>query len=97
MRREIAEGEEIPRFYRVATRDYARRLAICYPFPFHLLINWADRLYWRIALTREGKRRQVWDEGFHQGRDMQYEDSQRQIERLQSHLLASFNEKRAAK
>jgi len=68
-------GEEIPRWYGLAWRDYNRDVGICYPMPLHFIFGWA-RLLWlwfrfHSVPTRWDTIRQAYEAGHIAGR--QYE------------------------
>ena len=72
----ISQGEEIPRGYGIAYRDYVRDIAICYP----IIINWIvwifRELYIRISITPNGilekQSRAIYKRGYEAGTQIAY-------------------------
>ena len=52
IRREIREGEELPRGYGIAYRSFMRDTAIAYPVPFNWLVRASRWLRWRLKVPR---------------------------------------------
>ena len=54
IRREIREGEELPRGYGIAYRSFISDTAIAYPVPFNWLVRASRWLRWKLKLPRLG-------------------------------------------
>ena len=68
LRREVAAGIMLPRFYGIAYIDIMRNLRVCYPIPLNLLVRWARNAWWRFGAAGSDAAADVWEDGYRQGR-----------------------------
>ena len=48
MKKQVRECESIPRFYGLAYREYDRRVGVCYPIPFNIVVRIAMNIWWSL-------------------------------------------------
>ena len=66
-RREIEEGEIIPKGYGVAYYNFTTHHVVCYPIPFNIFANWLRKLYFRILNPSLHEIEQKCHKAYHEG------------------------------
>lgn len=84
IKKEIREGEMIPKYYGVAYRNMDRLTAICYPIPLNIVLALWNRFYiwlrWRHGLYDTAYHK-GWGKGFDNGRKYAFEQYREQVKR----------------
>lgn len=76
----VPEGEELPRWYGIAWRDWSRHATVAYPVPLHWLAGLARRLWYAIrAGIAPGRHALALARAFSQGKEAGRTASDRSI------------------